>query len=410
MTKRLEQLFRGMLELEIIGSEPERFLNLVLSRELEISGVRWDGQGRLFLWLSLPDVYRLRELCRLSHCRFKIRHRVGLPFVLAFLRRRPVLPIAVLLCLPLLCWLSSLVLYLEVESPYPLTAQQEQYLLQLAAEAGVCPHASRWGMDLEQAEEYLRAQEPTLIFAEIEEHGSRLVISVVYRIDVTDPDQQKLPGDVIATADGVIRQILVQRGRPLVQPGSVVRQGDVLISGQVGTLQVAASGMIVADIWTEGYGECATYFSGIKETGNKAIGIGLRLGDGPVLTVFGSDSSPYGLFATTKQVKPLCLWRKMLLPVEVLITCYQEQMEYSVELSREQAQNRAKAAAMAVAYTLLPEQAAVTQMRSQELASEDTLLRVHMQMQAEYDLGQYRQGIDPVAAEQAAAAEKAAQE
>ncbi|MEG1997397.1 MAG: sporulation protein YqfD, partial [Clostridiales bacterium] len=198
----------------------------------------------------------LRELSRLSHCRFRICRRYGLPFLLRFIRHRPMLPVAGFCCLFLLIWLSSLVWGIEIVGPYPISPERQQRLLFLSEQAGVSLYASRWGMDLEAAENYLLREEKALVFAEIEPHGSRLVVSAVYRVDVTEPDQQKEPGDVVAVADGVIRQILVQQGRALVKPGTAVRQGEVLISGQVGKLQMAAAGLITADIWAEGYGEC----------------------------------------------------------------------------------------------------------------------------------------------------------
>ncbi|MBQ7102629.1 MAG: sporulation protein YqfD, partial [Anaerotignum sp.] len=66
------------------------------------------------------------------------------------------------------------------------------------------------------------------------------------------------PCDVVATQDGVIVSVTVERGTPLVQAGDVVQKGDVLISSElpVGvegeeqyTDYTAAEGAVTARIW-----------------------------------------------------------------------------------------------------------------------------------------------------------------
>ncbi|MEG2213696.1 MAG: sporulation protein YqfD, partial [Clostridiales bacterium] len=183
----------------------------------------------------------------------------------------------------------------------------------------------------------------------------------------------------------------------------------VLISGQVGKLQMAAAGLITADIWAEGYGECPRTISGIKETGANVSGIGIRLSDGPVLTIWGESRSPYALFQRKEQVASVFLWRKMALPVEIIISQYNEQTAFTEHLSVETAYRRAEAAAMAAALVLLPEQAAIAETHAEDISLDQQLLRVHVRLRACYDLGRFQQGIDAEAAERGArqAAEQA---
>ncbi|MEG2213511.1 MAG: sporulation protein YqfD, partial [Clostridiales bacterium] len=149
MNNQWAHIWGGAVDIEIIGQEPERFLNLALARNLDISGVRRDSTGRLYLRLALGDMGYLRELSRLSHCRFRICRRYGLPFLLRFIRHRPMLPVAGFCCLFLLIWLSSLVWGIEIVGPYPISPERQQRLLFLSEQAGVSLYASRWGMDLE---------------------------------------------------------------------------------------------------------------------------------------------------------------------------------------------------------------------------------------------------------------------
>ena len=60
----------------------------------------------------------------------------------------------------------------------------------------------------------------------VELHGATLVV-VVHRAEVIVPNS----GDVLATADGVITEIVVFSGTANVSVGDVVRTGDVLVTG-----------------------------------------------------------------------------------------------------------------------------------------------------------------------------------
>ncbi|MCR4962933.1 MAG: sporulation protein YqfD [Firmicutes bacterium] len=393
-----ERWWKGQLQVAVSGPQPERFLNLALSRGLTVTGVAWDGQGRLRLWLELPDAARLPELCRLSHCRFQILRRRGRPFLLALWGKRPALLAAVFLSLAALLWLSSLILSLEVTSPYPLETSQKQRILQLAAEAGVKPYISRCFIDLEEAESHILSNEPDLLFAEIEERGSHLRINVVYRVNVAAGEETRPPGDIVAAAGGVIRSILVQKGTAAVSAGQAVRQGQVLISGQVGNSQVAAAGMIVAEIWRDGYGEYPLSAKVRENSGRVSRRLSLRLGHGPSLTLWGKEAPPFAIWQTREEKRPLRLWRKMTLPIELTRKEYFEQNEKALVFTSQQAQERAACAAWNAAFFLLPPQAAVEDWQNRVLPGDGDLARAHVRLSAACDIGVFRPGVDEAAA------------
>ncbi|MBQ1343207.1 MAG: sporulation protein YqfD, partial [Firmicutes bacterium] len=91
------RIISGWLTVEISGKRPESLLNLALSAGLALTGVRWLGPGRIEAQLTPEDLKRLRPLTRRARCRLHIRRRQGLPFLLACARRRPLLPLALLL-------------------------------------------------------------------------------------------------------------------------------------------------------------------------------------------------------------------------------------------------------------------------------------------------------------------------
>ena len=71
----------------------------------------------------------------------------------------------------------------------------------------------------------------------------------------SDSEESTEPCNIVASFDGVIEQITVKRGTPMVKPGDVVRKGDVLISGvitQDGSVRyVKAEGYVIGESATE---------------------------------------------------------------------------------------------------------------------------------------------------------------
>jgi len=104
--------------------------------------------------------------------------------------------------------------------------------------------------------------------------GNTLIFNV-YSVAVPQGSQQG--GDIVATADGVVTNVIVASGRAMVKSGDVVREGQVLIKGerQVGAIDVGrdefgkliqegiyapcrAVGEILADVKFSEYGRNTT--------------------------------------------------------------------------------------------------------------------------------------------------------
>lgn len=338
------RIISGWLTVEISGKRPESLLNLALSAGLALTGVRWLGPGRIEAQLTPEDLKKLRPLTRRARCRLHIRRRQGLPFLLACARRRPLLPLALLLFIPLLAFLSSLVAEVTVTSPDPLDPREEALIYQLAREAGVEEGRSRWGMDLEAAEKAILRGFPRLFFAEILRHGNRLEIAVVRRIDVPEGEEIRPPGDLVASAPGVIIDALVQRGTAAVSSGDAVRQGQVLISGAYAGDYLGAAGIVTARVFGQGYGECYLEEAQLKETGRRGQQIKLARTGRPG-ALLADSASDIVLSRRSESRRQLLLWRKIPLPVEVILIEVAEVGPVRVSRTPEQARLAATAQA-----------------------------------------------------------------
>ena len=319
MRKQPFARIRGELTIEISGERPERLLNLALREGIRLDEVRHLSAGRLSCRIALPDIYQLRPLARRARCRIRIRQRRGLPFTLAFLRRRFILPLAAALATLLLAFLCSLCWNIRVTSPYDLSEEDTTRILQLAEDQGIIRWRSRWNMDTEAAEEYILDSFPELYYAEIYQHGTALEIHVVKRIDIPEEDRQRQPGNIVAACDGVISDVLVRQGTAAVKSGDTVKKGDVLIWGVFNGQLCVADGIVTANVGTEGYGECSQEETIVQETGNYTQYSALIAPSGAQLVLLGSKEAPYDSYRTLQSRETIYLWRNIPLPVELLL-------------------------------------------------------------------------------------------
>ncbi|NLF80770.1 MAG: sporulation protein YqfD [Clostridia bacterium] len=398
MKNDLPGIFRGAVDIEISGRFSERFLNLAFQEGIELSRIH-KKETSVVARVPLDHVHQLRDIARRSHCAFRIHRRVGLPFTLAFLRRRPLLPLAAAAAVFLLSFISSFIFSIEVGGPYPVLPEDGQKVLQLAAEAGVEPGRSRWGVDLEAAEQYILLNFSELVFVEIAEQGVHLMIKVVKRVDVAPEDAVKPPGNLVAACDGIIEDVLVRQGTAAVKSGDAVSRGDILIYGWQGGAEVAANGIVTANLWGEGYGECAELEEGSEPSGRTAIAIGVQIDSGPLLHLAGAARSPYEMYRVSHQVARTIIWRKTGPTVEVIFTEIGELLPFSIVYTPEEARLQARTRAKENAYENLlrlcgaadGDALRLTATRIEDIALPDGLARAHAVCEGRTEIGVYQQ-------------------
>ena len=341
---------RGTVDIELKGRFSERFLNLAYQENIPLFDVRVEN-GNIRARVELTAVKRLHSIAIRSHCTFRIRRRTGLPFFMAKMRMRPVLPLMAGVAVLLFMLVSSLIFSLEVDGPYPISDDDAARILALAEESGVAPGRCRWGIDMEAAGNNIMRGFPELTFAEIEEHGVHLVIRVVKRVDPDNEQTIKKPGDLVAICDGIVEDVLVRRGTAAVSPGDAVCAGDILIYGYSGRDPVAANGIVTARMWGKGYGECALREKYDKPTGDIARSFGIRINNGPYLHLAGAAASPYPKYNSSEKLYKTFIWRKTGMVVEILtreygeiVACREERkQEDALMLARMRAENAARA-------------------------------------------------------------------
>jgi similar to stage IV sporulation protein len=385
-------LIRGELELEVTGQGLERFFNLAGQAGIVLRQVTRINPEKMRVRVSLKQVRRLRLIARQSRCRFRIRRRLGLPFLLQQVRRRFMLALGALFFLIAFYLAGNTIFVMDVVSPYEIKTEDAAEVRRIAGENGICLYRLNWLLDLEGAKLAIIEEMPELAWVNIEAKGTKLIINMVKRSDLPEEERKPGPGNIVAKMPGVIEAVLVTKGWAEVRAGDTVKAGQVLIRGVDAITQIPASGIVLAKVWAQGYGEHSLLESGWQNTGRMERQVLVCWGDDKKIMVMGNPEPSFAHWERQESLQPLVIWRKMRLPVELLTIDYHEQETYEEITETSQALQLAGEVAEQAAVRLLPAEAEIKEKYVRDLSSGDEIIRIQVTLEAQADIGLF-QGV-----------------
>ena len=233
MIRSFVRWLRGYVRLCVAGYSPERFLNMCCFHQLFIWGLEPTGKG-YGMYMSISDFRKLKPLVRKTHTKVTLEGRYGFPFFLARYRKRKLFFAGLFLCAVLLRGYSLFIwdIHFEGNVRYPDTT-----LAEFLESEGVAPAMLRSRVDCPGIVKAIRKEYNDIVWVSASIDGSRLKIQVKENED-TFPEEEtsageERPVDLVASADGVITEIVTRSGVPQVHVGDAVKKGDILVLGRV---------------------------------------------------------------------------------------------------------------------------------------------------------------------------------
>lgn len=264
LAQTLWSLLHGYVIIRANGRRLEAWINAAVRDGVALWRVERASPHLLVARVGAADFGRLARHGKRFDVRVDVLQKVGLPFWLHRVRRRPLFLLGGVLFSAMLYGLAQFVWFVDVDGAQAVSADE---ILRAAADAGLRPGARRRDVVRSAVEQTLYAHVPRLAWAGVEMRGVTATIRVVER--TAAEDVVHAAGHVVAVRDGVVESVAVVAGQPLVKPGDTVRAGMTLISGvlQPGTAAyeermraglspvVRASGAVWGRAWYRGYGE-----------------------------------------------------------------------------------------------------------------------------------------------------------
>ena len=218
----------GMVEVELTSADPAGALGAISAAGITVFNACQEGDLTLRFGLHRKDHRRLRALAKKRGERLSFNGRKGLYWAARQLLKRPVLLAGVLLIVALSIYLPTHIYFIEVEGNLSIPTR---LIIEKAEECGIAFGSARREVRSEHMKNALLQAIPELQWAGVNTYGCRAVISVRER---TVPGEQSQTGGVssiVASRDGVIREMTVLNGNPVCKVGQAVKAGQVLISG-----------------------------------------------------------------------------------------------------------------------------------------------------------------------------------
>ncbi|EOR26180.1 MULTISPECIES: sporulation protein YqfD [Clostridium] len=241
----------GKVVVEVNILKPERLLNILWNENVNVINIKRIDVATIRISIDYNDYDILVEAVRSLNGKSKIVSKTGILFIVGKLKSKLFLAIGGMLFLTILLYLSTYVWSIEINtkknvSPYEL--RQQLYSI------GIKPGISKDKIDVKDIEKQLENMNSEILWLRARIEGSTLKIFIEEKVNPPEIKEGKY-GNLVAKMDGEVSRVYAFSGRSSVHIGDMVKVGDVVIEGINGKeedpYQVVPDGVVMANTFYE---------------------------------------------------------------------------------------------------------------------------------------------------------------
>lgn len=395
--KLISYLF-GHVFLVVKGNSLEKFINMAANRGIYLWDITKLGANRIRVGVRLSGIRPLRHIARETACRFKIKSRVGIPFIVERMKKRKILVAGAFIFVIVLYILSSFVWFIEIEGNDKISGKD---ILLAVRQVGLSEGVWRGDIDTAVIEQAIKDKLPIVAWVGVFIEGTKVRIEIVEK-KIIGNEISDQPTHIVATKTGLLQGILVLSGQAVVAEGDVVEVGQVLISGEVipeqtinqnnGVMDLPrylqAQGVVRARVWYEGYGEAKLVEMLIKPSGKQTERFSIKM-VGQEIILKGPSQIPFTKYQSEITVKTFPLWRDFAVPVEFIKVQYLELKKHREERTKTEARKLAEQKAWSQVKLKLPTEHKILKQRVEHIETEqqENLVRVKVLVETLEEIG-----------------------
>jgi len=220
---------RGYLLIRMKGQSPERFINLCSNRYIYLWNLK-NVEGDYECNITIRDYIKLKPIARKTGTIPYIKKRYGLPFFAHQYKGRKGFLAGILLFCIILYVLSLYIWDINIQGGYVYTPEaMVKFLKSNQVYAGI----QKKNIDCQEIEDLIRGTYKDIGWVSAEMKGTRLIIKITETNIPAPAVTATEPCHIIASKDCIITKIITRTGTPLVDIGTVVKKGEILVSGVV---------------------------------------------------------------------------------------------------------------------------------------------------------------------------------
>ncbi|MRH43086.1 sporulation protein YqfD [Aquibacillus halophilus] len=223
--------FTGYVTINVEGYHPELFFDLCTRNGIVIWNIKKTGEMVCRGNIKLKDISKIREIRRGTVYKISFVQKKGLPFISKnfFVKRGLVTGIIVSMLFVFL--LSNIVWDVKINGVHP---EIEKRIEEQLRQYGIYPGAVKFSVGSPGViQQNLLSDIPELLWVGVTEKGTTYYLEGVEKT-VVEEKEKNGPRNIIAAKAGVIIDMFVSKGQPMVKVNDFVKKGDLLVSGELG--------------------------------------------------------------------------------------------------------------------------------------------------------------------------------
>lgn len=311
----------------------EKFINYCIAKDIYLWDIRRVNYTVLEASIGISGFKTVKRLARKAGCKVTLTEKNGYPFWVHKIKKRKMLLVGAFFSLLMLIVASSFIYHVDVVGNETV---ETEAILEYLDELGVGPGSNRYLIDLREVERELLLKFNQLAWAGIELKGIYAKVEVVEKSQRPEPVEKDIPAHVVAAKNGIIERVIARNGDAIVKEGDIVTEGDLLITGIItrpfmeGNMVVHAYGEVFARTYYETTKSMELITMEKVKTGEIFKNYRLRLGK--LNLSFGDSQIPFEKYVVSEERQIPTLWRKIKLPVEIVVINYEEVYEEEREI------------------------------------------------------------------------------
>ena len=250
---RIDRRIKGTVRLEVCGACPETVLNACAMNALELMELESIDACTLRVTVYESRLEEFMRIVRRCMCEAETVSVSGGSKSRRLFKKRIMLLVFALLTAGLLLASSLFIWDIQVLGCEKLSEGQ---VLRALADCGVEQGTYRGRVSSDMVRSRIMVELPEIAWMTVNVRGSRATVLILEREEKPEIYEEADAADIVAAKTGVIARMSVLSGKPQVNPGQAVVEGELLVSGTMDSItalprQVRAAGSVTAETWTE---------------------------------------------------------------------------------------------------------------------------------------------------------------
>ncbi|MEE1102384.1 MAG: sporulation protein YqfD [Agathobacter sp.] len=223
------QYITGYLNIEIIGENTRRLINLCASNKINLMNIKYIDDNKYSCVIKSNDVFKMIPHLKKTKTRFIIISKNGSTSFVKEFKKRSYCILLFLFTILATRDFASRMWKVSTVGNYKITSQQIKNVLE---ENGFCRGEKINNIKCKEIDGLLRENFKDFVWVSSSFNGTTLTILTKENI-LSEKEEKEYYGDILSSKDAIIASIITRSGKPLCHKGDMVNKGDVLVSTQV---------------------------------------------------------------------------------------------------------------------------------------------------------------------------------